>query len=215
MRRAANTGRFPAKNFYKAGNRKTKAENANSNLTIFNKYERRNRMKKLNLINNHKKAISVFVLSIIVSLNIIFTGCGDSDITGYQNSASVNTAAGESNFQPFKDSTIIRLDINIKFKSESITNAKLLESNNGNKFNNIVSFSRELNPGGELDLQELQQSGIFGLYISSEGSFTLSNSDGMSFSTKTVLMEKCSFIDLKVRNNEQSPIKVSGFVAGE
>jgi len=53
------------------------------------------------------------------------------------------------------------------------------------------------------------------LYISSEGSFTLSNSDGMSFSTKTVLMEKCSFIDLKARNNEQSPIKVSGFVAGE
>ena len=41
MRRASNTGRFPAKNFYKAGNRKTKAANAISNIAILNKYERK------------------------------------------------------------------------------------------------------------------------------------------------------------------------------
>ena len=172
-------------------------------------------MKKLNETGIPKIAITVFVLSIIVLMNVTFSGCGDSNITGNERTASGNPEAGKNIKQPVKDSTFIKLDMNILFKSECISESKLLESNNGNKFNNIVSFSKELNPGGELDLQELQQSGIFGLYISSEGSFTLSNSDGLSFSSKTVLMEKCSFIDLKVRNNEQSPIKVSGFVAGE
>jgi len=213
MRRSTITRRFPVKNFYKAeyGKRNT----ANSNSVILNKNERRDKMKKLNKTGIPKKAISIFVLFVMALLNVAYIGCGDSNITGYQQTESGNTAAGNNTRPTLKDSTIIKLDLNITFKSERINELKLLESNNGNKFNNIVSFSKDLNPGGELDLQELQQSGIFGLYISSEGSFTLSNSDGLSFSTKTVLMEKCSFIDLKVRNNEQGPIKVSGFVAGE
>ena len=213
MRRTTINRRFPVKNFYKTEYGKRKS--AISNSVIFNKNERRDKMKKLIKTGIPKKAIPVFVLFILVLLNVAFTGCGDSNVTGSQQTESGNTAAGKNTKLPLKDSTIIKLDLNISFKSDFITESKLLESNNGNKFNNIVSFSKDLNPGGELDLQELQQSGIFGLYISSEGSFTLSNSDGLSFSSKKVLMEKCSFIDLKVRNNEQSSIKVSGFVAGE
>lgn len=213
MRRSTINRRFTVKNFCKAeyGKRKT----SNSNSVIFYKNERRDKMKKLNKIEILKKEISILILFIVAALNVAFTGCGDSNISGSQQTESGNTAAGNNTKPPLKDSTIIKLDLNISFKSEFISESKLLESNNGNKFNNIVSFSKVLNPRGELDLQELQQSGIFGLYISSEGSFTLSNSDGLSFSTKTVLMEKCSFIDLKIRNNEQSPIKVIGFVAGE
>ena len=213
MRRATVNRRFPVKNIYKSdyGKRKT----TNSNSVIFNKNERGDKMRKPIKTIILNKATSVFVIFIMVILNAAYTGCGDSNITGSQQTESGITAAGKNTKPPLKDSTVIKLDMSISFKSEFINESKLLESNNGNRFNNIISFSRDLNPGGELDLQELQQSGIFGLYISSEGLFTLSNSDGLSFSTKTVLMEKCSFIDLKVRNNEQSSIKVSGFVAGE
>jgi hypothetical protein len=176
-------------------------------------------MRKLFFLNNPKKAISVLSLIVMLSFSLLSAGCGDSNITDFNNSGSANTSAGKNTGVNTKDwyndSTRIQLDMSIKFKAESIVDSKFLESNLGNNFNHIVSFSIDLKPGAELDLQELQEAGIFGLYLSSNGLFTLSNSDGMAFSSKTVLMEKCSFIDLKVTNQELKTIKVTGLVAGE
>ena len=212
MRISSNTKQPPVKNFYKTLNRNLKTERTKS--IIFNKYERRHKMKQSSKNNLPQKAAAL-VLLIIFSLIALISGCGDSNLTGIQGSGSGSSASGENIKPGFKDSTIIKLDMSISFKSETISDSKLLESNIGNKFNHIVSFKRDLKPGEELDLQDLQPTGIFGLYISSDGSFTLSNSDGMSFSTKSLLMEKCSFIDLKVRNEGQRTINVTGFAAGE
>lgn len=212
MRTSLNTKRQPGKRYCNKVKRYLKAEKAAS--IIFNKYERRNKMKQSSKKNLPPKAAAL-VLLIIFSLISLISGCGDSDLTGIQDYGSGSSASGENIKPGFRDSTVIKLDMNISFKSETISDSKLLESNIGNKFNHIVSFNRELKPGGELDLQEIQPAGIFGLYISSEGTFTLSNSDGMQFSSKSVLMEKCSFIDLKVRNEGQKTVKVTGFVAGE
>lgn len=171
-------------------------------------------MKQSNKSNSQKSA-AVILFSVILTLNLFLPGCSDSSLTGIQENSSFKSASGEITKPNFKDSTFIKLEMNISFKSECITDSKLLESNTGNRFNHITSFSKELKPGQDADLQEIQPTGIFGLYITSDGSFTLSNSDGLSFSSKSVLMEKCSFIDLKIRNEGQRSIKVSGFVAGE
>lgn len=167
------------------------------------------------LKTNPKQSIASLVLLALLSFPVFTAGCGDSILTGYQNSRSGITAAGEN--KPLKDydSTSIQLDLDIRFKSEKISDSRLLESNTGNNFNQIVSFSRDLKPGEVFDLQDLETYGIFGLYINSTGIFTLFNSDGMAFRSKTVLMEKCSFIDLKLKNEEQKIIKVTGLVAGE
>ncbi len=172
--------------------------------------ERRNKMKKINLRNTPKVAALLIIL-----FTISFNGCGDSNISGLNENESKLTAAGENSERNIYDSTVIRLDLSLKFKSASIAESKALESNIGNRFNSIIPISKDLKPNEELDLQVLQPYGIFGLYLSSTGRFSLTNSDGMSFTSKTVLMEKCSFIDLKLRNQEQTPIHVSGFVAGE
>ena len=105
--------------------------------------------------------------------------------------------------------------MNLSYKKNTISVSRLLESNIGYRFPKIVSIDRKLKPGEEIDLQELQPNGIFSLYLSGTGSFSLSNSDGMNLGTKTILLEKCSFIDLKLVNTEQTEIQVSGFVAGE
>ncbi|MDQ3020964.1 MAG: hypothetical protein M3R36_10390 [Bacteroidota bacterium] len=167
-------------------------------------------MKKINLRNTPKVAALLIIL-----FTISFNGCGDSNISGLNENESKLTAAGENSERNIYDSTVIRLDLSLKFKSASIAESKALESNIGNRFNSIIPISKDLKPNEELDLQVLQPYGIFGLYLSSTGRFSLTNSDGMSFTSKTVLMEKCSFIDLKLRNQEQTPIHVSGFVAGE
>lgn len=212
MRISSNTKRQPVKNLYRILNSNSKTETTKS--IIFNKYERRRKME-LSRKNNQSQKAATLVLLIIFSLISLFSGCGNTNLTGIQDNGSGSSASGENIKPGFKDSTIIKLDMSLSFKSETISDSKLLESNIGNKFNHIVSFKRELKPGGELDLQDLQPAGIFGLYISSDGSFTLSNSDGMSFSTKSLLMEKCSFIDLKVSNHGQKTINVTGFAAGE
>ncbi len=90
-----------------------------------------------------------------------------------------------------------------------------MESNIGNTFNHIVSISQDLKPGDELDLEQLQPTGIFGLYLSASETFLIWNSDGMSFNSKTLLMEKCSFKDLKLRNESSAVMHLKGFAAGE
>lgn len=172
-------------------------------------------MTKVSFRTNPKQAASIIALLILLSFPVIISGCGDSNVTGFQNSGSGISAAGENKPVKDYDSTNIQLDLNLRFKSEKISDSRLLESNTGNNFNQIVSFSRDLNPGEILDLQDLGTYGIFGLYVKSTGIFTLYNSDGMAFRSKTVLMEKCSFIDLKLKNEEQKIIKVTGLVAGE
>ncbi|MEO8211377.1 MAG: hypothetical protein ABI840_12530 [bacterium] len=173
------------------------------------KKERSNKMKEINL----KLAAIVTLLLILISFP--FNGCGDSNVAGVNENESKITAAGENTKANIYDSTLIRMDLSLKFKSAIISESKPLESNIGNRFNNIIPVSKDLKPNQELDLQELQPYGIFGLYLSGTGSFSLTNSDGMSFTAKTVLIEKCSFIDLKLKNQEQTPIHVNGFVAGE
>ncbi len=172
-------------------------------------------MTNLNQKSRPQKAISVIVLCLMLSASAFLTGCGDSQIADTPVSpVNSGISAGNIDVKDY-DSTTIHLDISIKFKSESISDSRILESNIGNVFNQITSFSKELKPGEVFDLEDLPTYGIFGLYISSTGIFTLYNSDGMSFSSKSVLMEKCSFIDLKLRNDDQKVIKVTGLVAGE
>ncbi|MBK8552121.1 MAG: hypothetical protein IPL53_14090 [Ignavibacteria bacterium] len=209
--------RFTPKNFYQSGAIRPQRFKLDSKLfsKFYSKKERRSQMSGISLKNNPKQSIASLVLLALLSFSVLTAGCGDSILTGYQNTNSGVTAAGENKPVKDYDSTCIQLDLNIRFKSEKIAFSKLLESNTGNNFNQIVSFFRDLKPGEILNVQELGTYGIFGLYINSTGIFTLYNSDGMAFRSKTVLMEKCSFIDLKLRNDEQKIITVTGVVAGE
>lgn len=196
--------RFVSKNSYQI-------KTNNPIISKFNfKSERRKKMNN-NIVKNTSKA--AVMLAILFSFAL--TGCGDSNVAGVHDNESKITASGEKLNSAKPDSTSIRLDLSLKFKSGSITDSKNLESNIGNRFNHIASIDIEIKPNEELDLQEIQPRGIFGLYLSGTGSFTLTNSDGMSFTSKTILMEKCAFIDLKLRNQEQTSIHISGFVAGE
>ncbi len=170
-----------------------------------------NIMKNVKRISN--KLASMIFSGLLTSLAIM--SCNDSNVAGTENYTSKISSSGERSGLSKLDSTIINLDLNLQYKSESIRDSKILESNIGNRFNHIVSIDIELKPDEELDLQELQPYGIFGLYLSSTGSFELYNSDGIRFTSKTVLMEKCAFIDLRLRNQEQTPIHVRGFIAGE
>lgn len=170
------------------------------------------KVQNLKSISNRITLIMIFS-GLLTSFAII--SCSDSNVAGTENKESKISSSGERLGARKPDSTIINLDLTLQYKSESITDSKILESNIGNRFNHIVSIDIQLEPDQELDLQELQPYGIFGLYLSSTGSFTLHNSDGMGFTSKTVLMEKCSFIDLKLKNQEQTSIRVRGFIAGE
>lgn len=177
------------------------------------KYFKNERRIKMN--NKIIKSAPKVLVMLTILFSFLLNGCGDSNISGINSNESRLTASGEKSELLKSDSTSIRLDLSLKFKSVSITDSKNLESNTGNRFYHIASVNVDLKPNEELDLHELQESGIFGLYLSATGSFTLSNSDGLTFTSKTVLMEKCEFIDLKLKNQEHSIIHVSGFVAGE
>lgn len=202
-----NTKGFVIKNSvqYKTG--KSQAASLN------NKNERRNKMKHYLLRSKSKLASAVISLSMLIS-SFSINGCGDSNISGVQDKEATIKSAGE-NLSLDKTLSGIKLDMNLKFGSKSIKESRMLQSNNGEQFNHIVSIDSEIKPDEEIDLQELQPYGIFGLYICATDEFTLSNSDGMSFTSKTLLMEKCSFIDLKLKNVSQKSIQVKGFVAGE
>ena len=218
MRNLTNTRRTTVKNFYITSAGKTQASFLNTNLNpkLNNKYERRNKMNNLNLKKQLRQSAAALSFLLILFINAAFTGCGDSNVTDIQqNKESDITAAGNKTKSVYYDSTSIKFDLNLRFKSQIIQDSKVLESNTGNNFNHIASISQELKPGEILDLQEIQNSGIFALYLSSDGLFTLYNLDGMSFTSKTIFLERCSFIDLKLRNEEQKPIKVTGLVAGE
>lgn len=170
-------------------------------------------MKHYLLRSKSKLASAVISLSMLIS-SFSINGCGDSNISGVQDKEATIKSAGE-NLSLDKTLSGIKLDMNLKFGSKSIKESRMLQSNNGEQFNHIVSIDSEIKPDEEIDLQELQPYGIFGLYICATDEFTLSNSDGMSFTSKTLLMEKCSFIDLKLKNVSQKSIQVKGFVAGE
>lgn len=203
-----NTKGFIVKNslHYKTG--KSQITNLN------NKNERRNKMKHYLLRSRAKIATAIIGFSMLIS-SFAVTGCGDSNVTGVRNQESVNTSAGENKSSDKMTISGIRLDMNLKFGSKTITESRLLQSNMGEQFNHIVSIDTDVKPNEEIDLQELQPYGIFSLYFCATDEFTLSNSDGMSFTSKTLLMEKCSFIDLKLKNVSQKTIQVKGFVAGE
>ncbi len=203
-----NLNRFSQKNSFRFKNK--------TSLFIHsqNKSERRYKMRKANLRKEIKFILPVIILSALLS-SFIMNGCGDSNIAGVQNKSTGIRSAGENIPEKRYDSTTIKLDMDISFKSELISDSKILESNNGYHFGNITKIDRDLKTNEILDLQALQSSGIFGLYIGSTGSFTLSNADGMSFTSKSVLLEKCEFIDLKLKNTSGKPAHIKGFVAGE
>jgi hypothetical protein len=111
--------------------------------------------------------------------------------------------------------SILKLDLGLTSKAVNVNESRLMESNIGHNFNSIVPVKFDIGPGQALDLNEFQQNGIFALYLAGNGDFTLSNTDGMNLMVKSVMMERCSFIDLKIINNNSSKITVSGFLAGE
>lgn len=199
---------FNPKNSY------TKKNKLNFNYSEINKKERSRTMKHLNLKEQGRK-LAFLILTVMIISQSVFTGCSDSNLTGPQSSGMNNSSPETGAIQKDTDSTKISLNMSLKYKSVNLKDSKYLESNNGNSFNNIVSISRELKPYEAVNLDEIQPYGIFGIYISSNGLFNLSNSDGMTFSAKTVLLEKCSFIDLKIQNLESGPINITGYVAGE
>jgi len=189
-------------------------KNKNSNkikLTPNKITERSNNMEKQNIFKQFK----VMALAALIASAYTLSGCGDTNVTGTQESKTPVTASGEKSVSHKENTSNIFMNISLKFKSETLEDSKFLESNNGTSFNNIVSIKKEVKPGEEIDLQELQPNGIFGIYLQSNGTFSISNSDGMNFSSKTILIEKCSFIDLKLRNTNSKSIFVSGLLAGE
>lgn len=188
----------------------------NNSIQYFNKVKKEGR-KEMEIQRTKSRvaaSLSKVILILIMTFSIL-AGCSDSNLTGVHQNNSNNTSAGQKPAYKKFDTTIIQLDMNLRFKSEVLTESKMLESNNNNHFNNIVPISLTLKPNEVLDLQELQPNGIFGLYLSSTGTFVLSNYDGMSLNSKTILLEKCAFIDLKLRNIEAKEISIQGFVAGE
>ncbi|MBK9331528.1 MAG: hypothetical protein IPM96_03745 [Ignavibacteria bacterium] len=146
-----------------------------------------------------------------VILLTLVSGC-DNSVTNETERKIVSAGQKES---VTKRASTIMLEMNLHFGKVTMSNNRTLESNNGNNFNNIVKFDTLLNSNEILDLQEMQPYGIFALYLNSENDIEISNSDGMNIRCKTILLEKCSFIDLKLKNVSGIKIKVSGIVAGE
>lgn len=153
---------------------------------------------------------------IIVTLLISLQSCGNNSVTDNNESilSSAGTKASKDNVDN-QNSHSIKLSLNLSFMKQSFDQNKMLESNVGNYFGNVTKIDEKIEPNQELDLQQIQPTGIFGLYISSDDVFELKNSDGMSLSSKTVLLEKCSFIDLKIKNPTSGTIHITGMIAGE
>ena len=146
---------------------------------------------------------------------LLLAGCGDHSISG---AGSSDGESGTGKLDKTKDdfsSSSIKLDLGIASKRVSVNDSRLLESNIGTSFNSIVPVTLILEPGMSEELQNIQPNGIFALYLSADGDFTLTNSDGLNFTVKSILMEKCSFIDLKITNNFHRKMEISGFLAGE
>jgi len=157
---------------------------------------------------------SVKIKVIVISILIIFiaAGCENSVIDTHEE--KISTAGMKSNDDSYSANSV-KINLNLTFGKQSLDMNKSLESNIGTHFNNIAKIDAVIEPGEELLLHEIQPYGIFVLYLTSDNVFELSNSDGMSFSSKSVLMEKCSFIDLKVKNPTQKDIHITGMLAGE
>ncbi len=149
-------------------------------------------------------------LMTVIMLTLV-SGC-DNSVT-YETESKIESA-GQKESVMNRTGTIM-LEMNLHFGKVTLSNKCTLESNNGNNFNNIVKFDTLIKPNEIIDLQEMQPYGIFALYINSEKDVEISNSDGMNIRCKTILLEKCSFIDLKLKNVSGKIIKVSGIVAGE
>jgi hypothetical protein len=158
-----------------------------------------------------KKLAMLAALSVLAAV-----GCGN-----YNPAGSGNSAAGES--ERIENSgdgnqisqSVLKLDLGISSKAVSVSESRLIESNTGNNFNNIVPVSLSLEPGETADLQERQPYGIFAVYLQADADFTLKTIDGLDLTVKSIMLERCSFIDLKIINSSQQSIKVSGIVAGE
>lgn len=161
-------------------------------------------------MNSAKLTIKILIMMVLTVFT--FQGC-DNSVS--EKSESVNTSAGLRNSESGSDLNSIKISLNLSFGKHSLGMDKMLESNMGTHFNNIRRIDEKIAPGEEFDLQAIQPFGIFGLYLSADDIFELSNSDGLILSSKSVLFEKCSFIDLKVKNPTSSEISLSGFAAGE
>ena len=155
-------------------------------------------------------------MSMVAALSMLFAvGCGNYNPAGSGNNAagdigvSGNTEAGK-----LKQS-LLRLDLGITSAKASVSESRFIESNNGNIFNSIAEVNLSIEPGEYADLQELQPYGIFAVYLAGDACFTLKTSDGLDLTVKSIMLEKCSFIDLKIFNSSQHAIKVSGIIAGE
>ncbi len=181
---------------------------------INTKNERGNKMKHYFLRNAAKQKLMAIAISVLL-LSFSAAGCGDSNVAGINDQEHKITSSGEALTPEKQVSSGIKLSLNLMYKSKSINESRMLESNNGPEFNHIVSVDSEIKPYEEIDLQELQPYGIFALYLCGTEEFSLTNSDGMSLRSKSILLEKCSFIDLKLKNNGANTIHVTGFVAGE
>lgn len=160
------------------------------------------------------KSQITIVLVLLAACTFAMTGCSDDGINSPHLLSAGKNGSVKTTDATLTDSTRIKLDINFEFKSKPMKDTKFLESNEGYRFNRIIEIDTALKPEQLLDLQELQPYGIFSLYLSATGKFLLSNSD-FSFTSRSLMMEKCELIDLKLKNCEQNPIHVTGFVAGE
>lgn len=156
--------------------------------------------------------LKIKILIMMTLTVLLIQGCENSVS---EKSESINSSAGKIESESGSDINSIKINLDLSFGKHSIGMNKMLESNMGTHFNNITKIDTRIAAGDELDLQEIQPYGIFGLYISSDNMFELTNSDGLILSSKSLLLEKCSFIDLKVRNPTASEIHLTGFVAGE
>ncbi|MBX7043348.1 MAG: hypothetical protein K1X85_10650 [Ignavibacteria bacterium] len=157
------------------------------------------------------KLVMLAALSVLAAV-----GCGNNNPAG-----SGYSAAGESERTEISGDgnsitqSVLKLDLGISSKAVSVSESRLIESNTGNQFNSIVPVSLSLEPGETADLQQLQPHGIFALYLHADADFTLKTIDGLDLTVKSIMLERCSFIDLKIFNSSQQSIKVSGIIAGE
>lgn len=163
-------------------------------------------MKKVIIKINFLIAVFIFLSSI--------QGC-DNSVSQKTESESLGSSAGLNHKENGSDINSIKIGMEISFGKNSLSMNKLLESNIGTHFNKVTKIDAKIAPGKELDLQEIQPNGIFGLFLNSSDIFILKNLDGMMFNSKSLLLEKCSFIDLIVINPTAAEISITGFVAGE
>ncbi len=151
---------------------------------------------------------------LLIMALMISTGCGENNPAGLGTSTRDVESADKIESRT-SDRSAIRLDLGITSVAARMSESRLMYSNNGNSFNNIVPVKLYVGPGESVALNEIQSNGIFALYLNAESDFTLTNSDGLNLSVKSIMLERCSFIDLTAINHGQNEIVISGFLAGE